>query len=491
MADNLKVKFTAETKQLTSGISKVAKELKTIGTTSNKSFGAAYTAIKKANGQIVNLNKDLNRSDKLMKGMGKGFGAFGAMLGIGSFYAIGNALTASIKSAVSAIETQNLFKVALAGSADEADRFVTNLSKVTGLDYSNLQNAVGSYALLAKSMGMSSDQAEILSTSTASMALDLASLTNVPVEQVMADLKSGLVGQSETVYKYGLDVTEAGLKAEAMAKGISKSVRNMSQGEKMALRYSIYVRKLTQDMGNGDAVVGDFARTINQPANQLKILGDQFITLGRSIGNIFLPLLGKVLPYINAIVSILIDGANAIAAFFGFDATDIPDVGKGLGLESVNEDLADTEDNAGSANNALKKMQKTMLGIDELNVMAKPTEAATGGTGGSGVGGASILDNIDLTGIEDMYKGISGVSDELKKKLLPTVQKIAVVVGIIGALFLAWKISGLVTAFAGLAPILQVLGGVALVVGGLVALFFGLKGILEENDLISKTLLLP
>ena len=98
-------------------------------------------------------------------------------------------------------------------------------------------NATATYNLLARSMGMAGEQAQVLSRNTTQLALDLSSAMNVPFAQAMQDLRSGLVGQSETMYKYGVDVTEAALKQEALNQGISKSVREMSQGEKMALRY--------------------------------------------------------------------------------------------------------------------------------------------------------------------------------------------------------------------------------------------------------------
>ena len=104
--------------------------------------------------------------------------------------------------------------------------------------------------LLARSMGMSTKQAKTLSTTTAQLSTDLASLTNIPINQVMQDLRSGLIGQTETVYKYGMDLTEASLKTEAFRLGITKSVREMTQGEKMALRYSLMLKQ--SGLAHGD-----------------------------------------------------------------------------------------------------------------------------------------------------------------------------------------------------------------------------------------------
>ena len=502
MNDSVNLKFAMDLGNISSTLKKLTTNLQTTGKTGKNSFGGVTAKTKAANAKIVNLNKDLTRTNKLFASIGTGLSSLGTLIGIGSLYAVVDTLSNYINSAVAAIETQNLFTVALGESADAADEFVTSLSAATGLDYSNLQNAVGTYALLAKSMGFTTEQAETLSTSTTALALDISSLTNTSIEQVMADLKSGLLGQSETVYKYGVDVTEAGIKQEALAQGITKSVRNMSQGEKMALRYAVYIRTFTKDLGDGTSVVGDFARTINQPANQLKILSNQFITLGRSIGNIFIPILAKVLPYVNAIVSILIDAANALAKLFGFTKQ----VSKsGIGADSMVEDADNATEAIDGTTAAAKKLNKTILGIDELNLMAAQTDTASSDTGTSDTSSDSILDGLDLSAIENMFDGVSGVSEELKTKLEPILKRIAILVGVIGGMFLLWKISsGLVNILVNLPTTLykiqkaltliqasmQMFVGLALIIGGCVLAFVGLNGILKENETSWKNLAL-
>ena len=136
--------------------------------------------------------------------------------------------------------------------------------------------------------GLSAENASILAENTNRLALDLGALTNRSFTKVAEDLRSGLIGQSKTMYKYGIDVTEAAIKQEALNQGIKKSVRHMSQAEKMALRYSVMLKQ-------SGLAHGDFANTINRPANQLRILSERFLTLGRSIGNLFIPILNSVL----------------------------------------------------------------------------------------------------------------------------------------------------------------------------------------------------
>lgn len=434
MAENIGVKVTANTKGVAQSLSNIANSLRGIKSSTDKnvaSMGKWFNATQKLNNKFTNLNKDINRSANGLNSMND---SMKRLVSTAGALMIGAKLGEFVNSALESIETANLFNVALGEMSDKAMETVNTLSELYGLDSTNIQNAVGSYALLAKSMGMTSEQAEILATNTYRMGLDLSSLMNVPINQVMADLRSGLVGQSETVYKYGMDVTEAGLKQEALNQGIEGSVRNMSQGEKMALRYAVMIRTMTSEMGNSTIISGDFARTLSSPANQLKILSEGFVTLGRSIGNIFLPMLSVVLPYLNALVRMLITVANAIASFFGYTV----DMSKGFsninnatsggtsGLGSIADDADNASKSIGGTNKGLDKTKKKLkeikdatLGLDELNVMPKnessDTSSGSGGGGADGIGGfgAGGLGGFELPTLGELDKNLKTKSSEI------------------------------------------------------------------------------
>lgn len=372
------------------------------------SFGGWYNRVRKVNQAYVNLNKDLNRSNqglskfsKLSGGLFKGgMTSLGGVLGIGSTYALGSALANAIQSSFDMIETQNLFNVSLRSTAVETENVINKMSELYGLDPSNLKNSVGTYSLLARSMGLSAEQSQKLAINTSQLAVDLSSLMNVPIHQVMADLRSGLLGQSETVYKYGVDVTEAALKSEALAQGITKSVRNMSQGEKLALRYNVIIKQTA-------LAHGDFARTLDQPANQLKILGERVVTLGRSIGSVFMGAIGAILPYLNAFVRLLIEGTNAIAAFFGYEAPTATNLSETIG--GISENADDAADSISGIGEAIKN---ATLGLDELNVLNKTVSSI-----GSGIGTGSILEGLDLVSYDNLMDTIKSKSSEIFQNL--------------------------------------------------------------------------
>jgi len=394
----------------------------------------------KINAQMLSINRDVNRSGanfksfassvggstsklgKALSGLGKSTSKIKNMLGgafsvsglaMASVAAIGlsKAISGTIKSSMQAIETQNLFNVSMGDTAVETGKAIDKLTDLYGLDPTNVREAVGSFALLARSMGMSTEQAKTLSMGSYNLGMDLSSLMNVPINQVMHDLKSGLLGQSETVYKYGMDVTEAGIKQEALAQGIEKSVRNMSQGEKMALRYAVMIR--TAAISNGD-----FAKTLAEPANQLRILQERMLTLSRAIGNIFMPMLQAVLPYLNAFAAVAIKVANAISALFGFVAKgDENTFGAGVAQDTA-DGFEGVADGAGNAASAVKKYKATILGIDELNLMSAPTESSGGGGGGGAGGmGTSMLPEMVLPSYDSLTSGIKTKAAEIQAEI--------------------------------------------------------------------------
>lgn len=463
MADyNVRTKFTATIDNLSRGAKSAKASVDGVSRSTKNltmNMGAFYNKIKTENKHFTNFTKDANRASDSVKGLSKSVGTFNQVIGMAKVSFLARGIGQAVIAATEMVETTNLFNVAMGENAFESQKFVESIKSAYGFDQTNIQSAIGTYSLLARSMGMSSDQAKVLSENTYKLAVDLSSLTNVPINQVLGDLRSGLVGQSETVYKYGLDITEATLKTEAMRLGIEKSVRNMSQGEKMALRYSSMIRQ-------SGLAHGDFARTINTPANQMKIMTELFTTLARTIGTVFIPIIGKVLPYLNAVLMVLIDIISLIAKFFGYKA---PELVKGLGenIGSIGEGFEDSTE--GALNNA-KKMKQVMMGFDELNVIPEDTASASGGAGvGPTVGGVTW----DMEGYDNMMSTISNMSSDIKEKIEGPLKNILAIVGLIGLAFLGWKLAPLAKFIATMASDLasfvggwqKLLGVVAIIVG--------------------------
>ena len=174
---------------------------------------------------FVQVSKNGKIANTSMSGLANSLGALKtAILGVG-VYKLARGFATATQSAMDTIESIHLFEVSLGSLAETTGRAVDSLSDITGLDRTKLLDTVGEYNLLARSMGLTSDNAQILSTNTNKLALDLSSLTNRSFVKVQEDLRSGLIGQSKTMYKYGIDVTESALAQEALNQGTHMSNR--------------------------------------------------------------------------------------------------------------------------------------------------------------------------------------------------------------------------------------------------------------------------
>lgn len=280
-----------------------------------------------------------------------------------------------------------------------------------GLNPEKLMNFQAQILGITNSVGLLGDASTNTAKALSMLSADLSSLTNTDLETVMGNLRSGLIGQSRALYKYGIDITSATLKQYALANGISKSVTEMSQSEKMQLR-------LLAILDQSRIAWGDQARTINTVANQYRILKQQASNLGRIIGNLLLPVVKAVLPYINAFIIVL----QRLFTMLGYKLwgdswlkdlnEDIQSIGSG-GADDIGE-LSDALDDA---TDSAKKLKGQLLGIDELNVINSKDGSQSELTG---------LGTIDLSGaIADALDEYERVWDEALKNAKNKAEKIA------------------------------------------------------------------
>ena len=394
---------------------------------------------------FVSLSKDGKIANTSLTGLAGSLGVLKkAITGVG-LYKLSQGLTNATQSAMDMRESIHLYNTAMGEFAESTGVAIDKLSRLSGMDRIKIADTVGEFNLLARSMGLTSENASVLSENTNRLALDLGSLTNRSFKKVSEDLRSGLIGQSKTMYKYGIDVTESALKQEALNQGIEKSVRHMSQGEKMALRYSVMIRQSALSHG-------DFAKTIDAPANQLRVFSDRMLTLSRSLGSIFIPMLTRVLPYLNAFAQALINIVNAFAKLVGYDkmtAEAFENTSNGFG--GIAEDIQDVgtdSKGAGGQVDKLKKKLQALAGFDEINVLGTKTPESPPVGGSSGVGGAGGGSGGGaLGGYDSLIDSMSQKSDELVGKIQEKLEAVLELVKLIGIAFLSWKIAGGILSF--------------------------------------------
>ena len=256
-----------------------------------------------------------------------------------------------------------------------------------GLDPEKLMNYQATFGQMASSMGVASETALKLSNALTMIGADLASVKNLKFEDVWQDMASGMVGMSRTLDKYGVNIRNVNLQEKLYELGIDAKIAKLGQQDKALLRTIILLQSTKYAWG-------DMADTIGQPANQLRLLQANFANLARTIGNLLLPIVSKVLPYINALVIAIqrlftwIGGLLGIkiggfSSSVGSAATDFGDM----------EDAADgIADSTGDAAKNTKKMADNLQEFDNLNVVNSQKDSGSGGSG-SGGGAGGLLDD--------------------------------------------------------------------------------------------------
>lgn len=348
------------------------------------------------------------------------------------------------------IESLNLFTASMRQYANEAQNYAEKVAEIMGIDPAEWMRNQGVFMTITSGFGVASDRAYIMSQNLTQLGYDLSSFFNIPFEDAFQKLQSGISGELEPLRRLGYDLSVARLQQEAYTLGIEKKVSAMTQAEKAELRYYAIMSQVK-------TAQGDMARTLEAPANQIRVLQAQVTQCGRALGNIFIPALNAVLPYAIAVAKVIRILANAIASLFGFA---LPEIDYS-GISTAAGGAADLSDNLGNAAKKAKEVKTALLGIDELNVISQPDNSNGSGSGaGGGAGGLGFeLPTYDFIGdavsgkvdeIVQKMKEWLGLTDEINSwsDLFNTrLGKILLGVGSIGAAFGAWKIAKGVTDF--------------------------------------------
>lgn len=252
--------------------------------------------------------------------------------------------------------------------------------KSLGMDPSVLLNYQGQFAQLSSSMGTTSEQALKLSNALTMIGADLASVKNLDFKTVYENLSSGLVGMSRAVDKYGANIRVANLQQYASNLGLQTAVSKMDQASKAMLR-TIVILDSTR------YAWADMANTINMPANQLRILRANLVSCARALGNIFMPVVAAVLPYINGLVIAFQRLLTYIGSLLGVDTkigNMFGSIGGGSenlsnaldsiddsGISDVDDATKDTDNNLKNATKSAKKLKQFLASYDELEIMSK------------------------------------------------------------------------------------------------------------------------
>ena len=343
------------------------------------------------------------------------------------------------------VENMNLFTVSMGEYADEAVSYAEKVQDAMGIDMSEWIRAQGIFNNLLTGFGVISKEAFLMSQNLTQLGYDISSFYNIQVDTALTKLQSAVAGELEPLRRLGYATDQATLQALAFSFGITKSFNTMTQAEKVTLRY-------TAIMNQSSKAMGDLGRTIATPANALRILGQQLTQLERALGQVILPLLMEMLPYIQATVLALRDLMYEMSALTGYEIPVIDYSNLTDGAVSTADAMADAED-------AIDAAVKAAVGFDELNLLS---------TGSFGVDEnkddlSFLLSDVPLY---DFLTGVNEQVEVLTEKLKEPLKKVLAISGAV----LATKII-LSTIAALLSPIGLVLIAVASIVAGVYTIY--------------------
>ena len=476
--------FTAKIQQLVSTLSPLATQLNTIG----NAFSRLPAQIRQTATATNALNTANNTASKgYMNLWAKARMAYNVIRGASHLIA------SCITESNSYIENINLFTASMGRFAEEAKDYAETVGEVMGIDPGQFMRYQGVFMTITKGFGVVEDKAYLMSKNLTQLGYDLSSFFNISFEDSMQKLQSGISGELEPLRRLGFDLSVARLQQEAWNLGIEKSVNAMTQAEKSQLRYYAIMTQVT-------VAQGDMARTLNAPANQLRILSAQVTQCARAFGNIFIPVLNTVLPYLIAFAKVLRMVINLIGKFVGFE---LPEVDYS-GISSGSDAMGDLTDNTNDATNAAKKLKNAMTGIDELNIIS-PDDGSSGSGSGLGLGAGDLgieLPEYDFLGdaittkvdeLVNKFKEWAGLTDDIDtwaEFFHTKLGRILILIGEIAAGFALWKLSKsfldglnwLHTLMGnGLGNTVAITTGIVLTITGLTIEWTGIKSIIEDG----------
>ena len=400
----------------------LAKNLKELMETLSKAPAVSQNLIQMTNA-LANLAKTGSSSGRAANTLSKGLTGFSASAGsakssslslasafgklYASYWLIFRAFS-KLKDAIdisSALtEVQNVVDTTFGNMAYKVDEFADNSIQKFGMSELAVKQYASRFQAMGTAMGINkslisnanaalnkqtdgyiglSDSLSDVSLNITKLTADMASFYDMEQSDVARNLQSIFTGETEPLRKYGLDLTQATLEEWAMKQGIDADMQSMSQAEKTMLRYQ-YV------MANTTAAQGDFAKTADSWANQVRILKQSFEQLSSIVGgaliNAFKPFLSALNVVMQKVIAFAETVTNALGAIFGWKFES-----RGSGVADDWSDAAgsasDIEDSTGKAAKNIDKMNKGIRKFDELNLIT--TDSSSNGKGSGGAGGAS------------------------------------------------------------------------------------------------------
>ena len=405
---------------------KMGTSAKKTGTTVSDSFNKMDTS---------GASRKVNLLGRQFEGLGAIVRRIGFL--VGSAFAVGKLIQfgkESIELGSDLAEVQNVVDVTFTTMSDKVNEFAKNAMTSAGLSETMAKQYVGTFGAMSKSFGFSEQQAYDMSTALTQLTGDVASFYNISQDLAYIKLKSVFTGETETLKDLGVVMTQTALDQYALANGYGKTTSAMTEQEKVALRLAFVQKQLS-------AASGDFVRTSDSWANQVRVMQLQLQSLKATVGQGLINIFTPVLKVINILIGKLATLANAFKSFTelitgkkssgqtsgsgaGLTGTDaIADTADQYGQAADNaEKLADaTNDNAKATKKANKATKSYLSSLDEVHKAtstgsnSSSTPSSSSGSGGTGSSLPSAVGNVDYGSLAEGETALDKISNSAKK----------------------------------------------------------------------------
>lgn len=375
-------------------------------------------------------------------------------LNMSSFITIIQAVAGALQAAIQkfsefisqAIEWDGIaarFGRSFGAEAEETYAWIQRLNEEMGINVQQFMQYSSLYAQMLTGFGVAGEDASKMALGYTELTYDIWASANdryKSFEDAAEAVASAIAGEVEPIRRAGFTIVEATLAETAAYHGLDISLANATEAQKSYLRYLTLV-----DQAHSTGTIGVYAKELNTAEGMMRTFNQQLKSLAQAFGSLFLPILVKVMPYLQAFVELLAEGVRWIAGLFGVEIQDIGDTWKqyeaGAGAVDKVTDSANGATGAlDDATKAAKELKNATLGIDELNVISpQSASGAGGGAGGGGsggVGGGGGFEGLDIDSLwdETIFDNIQSDVDAIKEKMRGWMPVIA----------------GIATAFAGL-----------------------------------------
>ncbi|MBR5878878.1 MAG: hypothetical protein IKY91_04950, partial [Akkermansia sp.] len=374
--------------------------------------------------------------------------------------------------------------------AQETYEWIQRLNEEMGINIQQFMQYSSIYANMLTGFGVEAKDAREMALGYTELTYDIwAGYNDVykTFEEASEAVKSAIAGEVEPIRRAGFTIVESTLEMTAAKHGLSVSIEKATEAEKSYLRYLTLV-----DQAYSQNLVGTYATELKTGEGLMRTFSQQLKTLSQAFGSLFLPILVRVMPVLQAFVSLLTDAVRWVAGFFGVKIQEVDFSNYTDGVEAVDkvgESAIGAGDALSDAAKAAKELKNATIGIDELNVISPPSASgSSGGTGGAGgAGGGSGFDSLDIESLwdESIFKGIEKHVDAIKEKIEAWLPVIGTVAGALGALAITSLLKNIGDAIAEMGVLQKLLSTVAIVGIEAMLVFAFADNYLESGNLLN------